>query len=176
MGRPRLEASNPALVGTVTQLVAQGLPVQQVAKRAGIARQTVASILSRNEDGFLASQKHVARKMLITTERSLDHISDAKLRASSAAQLMVVAGIGAQRSLELLQGHTAGVHVTINLANMLGEARNALAAIQATPVNVTPVPSTDGEQPAPEAKGEQPNPRTDKGDTSPSGSEPIIPL
>jgi hypothetical protein len=141
MAQPTAETNKPAAAAAVFGLAALGHSKSKIGKVTGLHRNTVAKILERNPAATAAAQKHVAVKFLERSEQALDGITAAKIKASSAAQLMVVAGIGAQRHLELMSGAPAGV--TINVAVLQGalhrlEAdRNAIAAIKAT------LPATD---------------------------------
>jgi|WetSurMetagenome_2_1015567.scaffolds.fasta_scaffold556530_2 hypothetical protein len=93
-----------------------------LAKRVGVAPQTVHSVLKRfladnTEEELQQFQSHKAAAFDAVAMRALGSITEAKLRKASAPSLMMVAGTAHDKS-QVLRGLPTGmdVHVLLDLA------------------------------------------------------------
>ncbi len=131
--RPRIEEQKPLAVAKALRTFAETGDLQQTADMAGCHVTTIRRLLTRDVDGFAQVKKLIA-------QRALELSALAQERAAQTAhelspmQAYIASKIASQQHLELMGQVPAGVTVTVNLAAMLMEAREALRAIQAADV------------------------------------------
>ena len=132
--RPRIEEKRPAIMGEAIKTYALTGSMDKTGDALGISPYTVQELFKRNPEDFNLAKKALAAAMARTAYAAV-HRSAQVIDECTAPQAAVVAGIYAQRSIELLAGQSDALAVNTalipTLLDALGDTERQIAELSA---------------------------------------------